>query len=50
MRCLAEVQMVLVYNVNFGPWLNACNLGQKREVLREYMQLHKCPPEDRTSA
>ena len=44
---LAKMQMVLVYNVNFGPWLSACNLGQKREVLQEYMQINKGPPEDR---
>jgi len=41
--------MVLVYNVNFGPWLSANNLGQKREVLQEYMQMNSCPPEDRRS-
>ena len=45
--CSAKVQMVLVYNVNFGPWLNASNLGHKREALQDYMQLHACPPEDR---
>jgi hypothetical protein len=40
--------MVLVYNVNFGPWLNASNLGNKRESLQEYLQLQGCPPEDRS--
>lgn len=48
-HCLAEVQMVMVYNVNFGPWLSANNLGQKREVLKEYLQLHTSPPEDGSS-
>ena len=30
------IQMTVAFNVNYGPWLNAAFMGEKREALLEY--------------
>lgn len=30
------IQMTVAFNVNYGPWLNAAFMGEKREALMEY--------------
>ena len=40
-----NIQMAVVYNSNYAPYLTGANLGSKRELLREFLQLNPDIPE-----